>query len=140
MKTTFIRSTTVGLALLLAGLLFCGCENISLSQMAASTGYVTRDQAEAIERTGKAVAKTVEDITPEQEYYIGRAVGATVTAKYNVHDSARATRYINLLGQTLAQASDKPETFGGYHFLILDNEHIHDTTSPTVHYMNIIWW
>jgi predicted Zn-dependent protease len=38
--------------------------------------------------------------------------------------------YLNVLGQTLAQASDLPETFGGYHFSILDSEEINAFAAP----------
>jgi predicted Zn-dependent protease len=39
-------------------------------------------------------------------------------------------QYINLVGQTVAQASDKPETFKGYHFLILDTDEINAFAAP----------
>lgn len=81
-------------------------------------------------KTVKKVIKSFEDISPEQEYYIGRAVGASVAGKYSVYDNQKATMYINTLGQTLAQASDRPETFGGYHFLILDSDEINAFAAP----------
>jgi len=80
--------------------------------------------------TVKKVVKSFEDISPEQEYYLGRAVGATIAGKYRVYDDQKATVYINTLGQTLAQASDRPETFGGYHFLILDSDEINAFAAP----------
>jgi predicted Zn-dependent protease len=76
------------------------------------------------------VAKSFEDITPEQEYYIGRTVGAVIVNKYRVYPNTEANEYLNLLGQTLAQASDRPETFGGYHFLILDSGEINAFAAP----------
>jgi predicted Zn-dependent protease len=84
----------------------------------------------AISRAAPAVAKTFKDITPEQEYYIGRAVSATILNKYRPYTNTYANFYVNLLGQTLAQASDKPETFGGYHFLILDTNEINAFAAP----------
>lgn len=81
-------------------------------------------------RTVEKVAKSFQDITPEQEYYIGRAVGATIAGQYPVYDDPEATKYLNLLGQTLAQASDRPETFGGYHFAILDSDEINAFAAP----------
>ncbi len=73
---------------------------------------------------------TYRNITPEQEYYIGRAVGASILGNYKPYDNKKATRYVNLLGQTLARASDLPETFGGYHFLILDSGEINAFSAP----------
>ncbi|PIE35272.1 peptidase M48 [candidate division KSB3 bacterium] len=81
-------------------------------------------------KTVKKLIKSFEDISPEQEYYIGRAVGATVAGQYKVYKNKKATMYVNTLGQTLAQASDRPETFGGYHFLILDSDEINAFAAP----------
>ena len=74
--------------------------------------------------------KSFEDFTPEQEYYIGRTVGAIIINQYQPYDNEYANKYINVLGQTLAQASDMPETFAGYHFLILDTDEINAFAAP----------
>jgi predicted Zn-dependent protease len=81
-------------------------------------------------KSGEAVAKSFEDITPEQEYYVGRAVGANILAQYSPYPEAKANGYLNLLGQSLAMVSDRPETFGGYHFLILDSAQINAFAAP----------
>ena len=81
-------------------------------------------------KSGEAVAKSFEDITPEQEYYVGRAVGANILAQYPPFAVAAANSYLNLLGQSLALVSDRPETFGGYHFLILDSAEINAFAAP----------
>ena len=96
-----------------------------------STGAITETQAESIRKTAKAVARSAEEFTPEQEYYIGRTVGAVVLTKYRVYDISQANQYLNLLGQTLAQASDLPSTFGGYHFLILNSDDINAFATPS---------
>jgi predicted Zn-dependent protease len=95
-----------------------------------ATGTISQSQAESIRRSSKAVGKAFESITPEQEYYIGRAVAATVLAEYEVLDDVGVTLYINLLGQALAQASTRPETFRGYHFLVLDSDEINAFAAP----------
>jgi predicted Zn-dependent protease len=82
-------------------------------------------------KVAKAVSKTFEDITPEQEYFIGRTVSAVVVNEYEPYDHQAANDYLNLLGQTLAMASDLPETFAGYHFLILDSESINAFAAPS---------
>ena len=81
-------------------------------------------------KSGEAVAKSFEDITPEQEYYVGRAVGANILSLYKPYPEPKANDYLNLLGQTLAFASDRPETFGGYHFQILDSDEIDAFAAP----------
>jgi beta-barrel assembly-enhancing protease len=122
-------------ALLLGLFLLGGCKAIESlgelgGQVGQSTGVMTEEQAESLGRASKAVAKTFADITPEQEYYIGRAVSATVLHTYQPYDNPEANRYLNLLGQTLSQASDKPETYGGYHFLLLDSDEINAFAAP----------
>jgi predicted Zn-dependent protease len=87
-------------------------------------------ESDSVEKTAKAVSRSFKDITPEQEYYIGRSVGAVIIGDYGAYDNERANKYMNVLGQTLAQASDLPETFGGYHFLILDSEEINALSAP----------
>lgn len=100
------------------------------ARIAAEAGVITGDQAGSIERSAEAMARAFERITPEQEYYIGRAVGATLVKQYKPYDRPEANYYLNLLGQTLAQASEQPETFGGYRFLILDSEEINAFAAP----------
>lgn len=112
-----------------------GCETLKVAGevgavVGVATGTLTTNQAAALERSATAVAKTFEDITPEQEYYIGRAVAATILNKYKPWPNDQAHRYLNLLGQSLALASTKPETFGGYHFLILDSDEINAFAAP----------
>ena len=76
------------------------------------------------------VTNSFKDITPEQEYYIGRTVGAMILQKYAPYNNATANRYINVMGQMLAQASDCPETYGGYHFLIQDSDEVNAFAAP----------
>lgn len=78
----------------------------------------------SVVKVGKAAGKAAEDLTPEHEYYIGRAVAATILGKYQPLGDQAAAAYLNLLGQTLARASDRPQTFAGYHFAIMDSEEI----------------
>ncbi|WP_372678024.1 M48 family metalloprotease [Desulfosarcina sp.] len=118
----------------LSGLL-SGCKTLETvstigAKVGSATGMLTESQAQSIEKSGKAVARSFEDITPEQEYYIGRTVGAQILEKYNTYPNKQATDYINLIGQSLARASDLPETFGGYHFMIQDSDEINALAAP----------
>jgi len=126
--------------LLLAGLIFgtltlFGCQAVKIvsqigTAVAVSQGAISEDQAGSINKSAEAVGKAFTDITPEQEYYIGRAVGASVVSNYRPFDRKRVNRYLNLLGQSLARHSDLPETFGGYHFLVLDSDEINAFAAP----------
>lgn len=137
MKTnSFAGMTAIGITLLLClSLSVLGCKALeSVTQigtsLAVSQGFINESQAQSINKGASAVARTFEDITPEQEYYIGRTVGATVVEKYKVFNDEKANYFLNVLGQTLAQASELPETFGGYHFLILDSDEINAFAAP----------
>jgi len=110
----------LGIAPVLSGILH-GCK--------IQVGSVRVD-TDSIVKSYKAVSKTFEDITPEQEYYIGRTVGAMILLKYEPYENLSANRYINTLGQTLAQASDWPQTYGGYHFLLQDSDEINAFAAP----------
>lgn len=98
-----------------------------------ATGTISREQGESIRKSTTAVVRSLEDFTPEQEYYIGRSVGAMVLVKYRALADARANAYLNTLGQTLARASDLPELFGGYHFIVLDSDDINAFATPGGH-------
>ena len=112
-----------------------GCETMNQlaelgTSIAVATGDITTNQAESINRTTRAVTKTFEDITPEQEYYIGRTVAATVLLGYKPLPTAGLNDYVNRVGQSLSQFSTRPETFGGYHFLVLDSADINAFAAP----------
>ncbi len=121
---------------LLAFLALTSCETMESATKLATvigqgTGVITGTQAESIRKTTTAVSRSAEEFTPEQEYYIGRSVGAVVLAKYRAFDNDQVNRYVNLLGQTLAQASDVPGIFGGYHFLVVDSDEINAFATPS---------
>jgi len=123
----------LGAALLL--LSAAGCETLDSvtdigTSIGKSAGLITESQAEAAKRVAKPLAKSFQDITPEQEYYIGRTVGAQVLSKYKPYDRREANDYLNTLGQALAEVSDRPETFGGYRFLVLDSDEVNAFAAP----------
>lgn len=119
-----------GLAALLSGCEGMGDIATMGSDIAASTGFISKTQAESIGKSARAVERGFTDITPEQEYYIGRTVGAVILQKYPPYTNDPANRYVNVMGRSLALASDLPETYGGYHFLILDSEEINALSAP----------
>ncbi len=99
-----------------------------------TTGFsfsdITPGRIEAITSTVKSIGKATREITDDEEYYIGRAVAARMTATYPLYKNSRQTEYLNLIGQTIALHSEKPTTFGGYHFAILDTPEINAFACP----------
>jgi len=57
-------------------------------------------------------------------------VGANILSQIPPYEEAKTNAYLNLLGQSLAMVSDRPETFGGYHFLVLDSAAINAFAAP----------
>jgi beta-barrel assembly-enhancing protease len=109
-----------------------GCktlDTLAKSGPSFQVGDVVVD-TKAIAKETQVVTKSFEDITPQQEYYIGRTVGAMILQKYPPYNNPTADGYVNVMGQMLAQASDCPETYGGYHFLIQDSDEINAFAAP----------
>jgi len=88
------------------------------------------EHQETIIKSGEALRKGFADLTPREEYYLGRAVAARVLGQYKALGDEERTRYLNTLGQVLARASSRPETFGGWHFLLLDSDEINAFAAP----------
>jgi len=117
-------------------LLLSSCQTMESAATLATgigqgAGVISASQAESLRKTTKAVARSAEEFTPEQEYYIGRTVGAVVLGTYPAYDHRIVNEYVNLIGQTLAQVSDLPAIFGGYHFLVLDSNEINAFATPS---------
>jgi predicted Zn-dependent protease len=114
--------SVLGSALILAAV---GC---SLLQHGEET--VTKIQNSPITKVAVAMRNSFADLTDEEEYYIGRSVAALILAKYPVYDNEVLTQYVNRVGSAVAAYSDRPETYAGYHFLILDSNEINALAAP----------
>lgn len=80
--------------------------------------------------TGQKRFRVAETITPEEEYYLGRAVSAKLLAKYKSYDDKNLLDYINQVGMVVVAKSERPETFAGYHFIVLDTEDVNAISAP----------
>jgi predicted Zn-dependent protease len=130
-----MRYLLVAIFLISGMLAVQGCQTLDSvtnvgADIAASTGAISGKQAASIKRGAHAAAQAFEEFTPENEYYIGRTIAANILSRYKVYQNNAAIEYVNLIGQTIAKASDKPETFNGYHFLILDTDEINAFAAP----------
>ncbi len=67
------------------------------------------------------MAEASKDITPSEEHYIGRAVAAMVIDKYPLVQDPALTKYLNEVGLVVAYSSERPETYGGYHFAVVSS-------------------
>lgn len=98
-----------------------------------STSAVAIELFDVINSTVKFTSgaiKASKSLSPVQEYYLGRAVAAQVFLQYPKSPDAALNAYVNKIGQTIVQASDRPETFGGYHFAVVNSDAINAFACP----------
>ncbi|MCP4291656.1 MAG: M48 family metalloprotease [bacterium] len=109
-----------------------GCASVAnfATEVAQATGNISEEEADSLHKSIDAIDLTFKGISPQQEYYIGRAVAARLLSDYPPLKDHERNRYLNQLGQTLAMASDRPETFSGYHFLMIDTDEINAFAAP----------
>ena len=126
-------STKTPAALVLAAALaLTGCQAVKqgAADVIASTGKVSQEDAEAIVKTADVLRSTFADITEEEEYYIGRATAALILSKYRPLRNSALNAYVNTMGTAIAYSSDRPETYAGYHFLVLDTDEVNAMAAP----------
>jgi beta-barrel assembly-enhancing protease len=140
MKNTKIALTVILVFVLLAVFFSCGSMgNITDigATIAEQAGLLSPTQADILKKSGVAAdswSKAFEQITPEQEYYIGRAVGATVLSSYKLQtDKPDMVAYVNKICNALVINTDRPEIFNGYHVNILDSDEINAFATPGGH-------
>ncbi len=126
---------TLSCMLILAVAIFAGCAVLDVvtqagTSVGVATGAITAGQAESINKSSSAVGKAFEKVTPEQEYYLGRSVAAVLFKTFKAYDGQAGNHYLNVMGQTIAQFSDKPNTFGGYRFMIMNTDEINAFAAP----------
>ncbi|MCL2441602.1 MAG: M48 family metalloprotease [Treponema sp.] len=95
------------------------------AQIAGATGVIDSNTAGAISQSARAIGTAAEEITPEQEYYIGRAVAANILGTYRLWNGNPAlTAYLNNICAAITINSPRPELFHGYRVAILDSNEI----------------
>lgn len=115
-------------ALLSLGLVLAACEGLKIGDY-----QITSDDIMSAVRVGQAVAKSAQEITPEQQYYLGRTVAAGLLAKYAPLSSKELGDYVAQLGECLVLFSEKPELFKGYSFQVLESEEVNAFATPGGH-------
>lgn len=88
---------------------------------------------ESAKKTSEALGKAQEEITPEEEYYIGRAVAAQLLTQYKPLKNDKLQAYLNKICYTLVINSDKPDVYNGYHVMILDSNEVNAFATPGGH-------
>jgi len=128
MKTTkFYRLSAV---LLLVAII--GCAEVAKvgTEIGYQQGLITKEMKEGIVKTAEQAEAASRPMTAEEEYFLGRAVGAEILSRYSLYRNERLTRYINEIGNVVALSSDRPVTYSGYHFAILDTDEANAFACP----------
>lgn len=102
---------------------------------------------EGVAQVVEAVIDAQKDLTPENEYYVGRSVATTILARHDYkYRDARAlaagnlrglTEYVNQVGAVVAFAAlevtrsgDRQAPLAGWHFVVLDHDTINAFAAP----------
>lgn len=112
--------TSLLLLLITAG---CKVSDLSLNDL-------TPERIGMLTSSLQTVSKAARPLSEDEEYYVGRAVAAKITSTYPLYEKASLTEYINLIGQTIALHTEKPTTFGGYRFALLDSDEVNAFACP----------
>jgi predicted Zn-dependent protease len=134
-KTAFsqagiLKKFRIMIFLSLPAVLILSCQHLAAvadigAQAAGAAGVIDQNTANAISNSSQAIGKAAEDITPEQEYYIGRAVGANILSTYKIwNGNPRLTAYVNRICSAIVINSPRPDIYNGYHVMLLDSDEI----------------
>jgi len=95
------------------------------AQIAGATGVINSNTASAISKSSQAIGSAAEEITPQQEYFIGRAVAGNILTTYKLYNGNPAlTAYLNSICGAITVNSPRPDIYNGYHVAILDSDEI----------------
>lgn len=101
--------------------------------IAVATGDMDSRTADLIVSTTESVYKVTEQISPENEYYIGRATAAIILNDYNLYNEPNLTKYLNKICGAITINSEKPDLYNGYYVAVLDSDEINAMATPGGH-------
>ncbi|MDR1838978.1 MAG: M48 family metalloprotease [Treponema sp.] len=111
--------------LVLTSVIFSCATVAKAADAAVARGVISQNAGDAINASSSAISNAAEVITPEQEYYIGRAVAANILSNYRVWNGNPAlTSYLNFICAAITINSPRPDVYNGYRVAILDSNEI----------------
>ena len=124
---TFDRIMSLLIASVLAGAA-AGCAE--LQQVAEGAARVSgNEQLARMIHGGGTLVSGLLPIGYEEEQSIGQAIALQVIARYGgVSEQGDLTRYVNLVGRTVALTCDRPDI--AYHFAVLNHDSINAFAAP----------
>ncbi|MEZ4753523.1 MAG: M48 family metalloprotease [Bdellovibrionota bacterium] len=115
--------------LLVFSLILIGCGGIQSlgTSVLQATGMLP---GTSVFDASESMVTAAKEMSREEEYYLGRAVAAKILEIYKPYNNQTVQDYIALVGASAAAFSDMPDTFGGYHFMVLDSDEINAMAAP----------
>jgi predicted Zn-dependent protease len=101
--------------------------------IAVAAGGMDPRTADLIVSTTESVYKVTEQITPENEYYIGRATAAIILNDYDLYNEPNLIKYLNKICGAITINSEKPDLYNGYYVAVLDSDEINAMATPGGH-------
>jgi predicted Zn-dependent protease len=123
------KPIAASIGFLLGASLASAANAFDLGSLAGKLGQV-QQYAQTGLQVFESARKGIEDLTPEEEYYIGRSVAAKILGQYQPAKHNQIHAYIAQLGEYLAGFSDRPETWSGYHFQLIRSNEINAFAAP----------
>ena len=77
--------------------------------------------------------QAADNLTAENEYYLGRAVAANITGTYKVYRNTALEAYLNRICKAIVVNSPRPDIYKGYYVAILDTNEINAFATPGGH-------
>lgn len=134
-----ISTSIAFMAATLAAMIFLNscltlAESVALrSSRTAMDELALRYKTSLLATAVRNAAAVTRELSPEEEYYIGRSVAASILARYKPLGIPEVDRYLNILGQGLALHSLRPEIFMGYRFLAIQGDEPNAFATPGGH-------
>jgi predicted Zn-dependent protease len=93
-----------------------------------------QDINDALSQMDEAFESYQDKMTPEDDYYVGRAVAAAILKNYPLYTGdPELTRYLNKICLAIVINSRQPVLFNGYHVEILDSNELSAFATPGGH-------
>lgn len=124
-----IRQSRVIAGLCGSFLLLTGCAETTAfgNSILEASGY---GSLVTFTKTASGVSDALRDLTREEEYYLGRAVAARLLAQYREVNDPETIAYVQRVGLVVARHSERPVTYGGYHFSVLESDTLNAFAAP----------
>lgn len=111
---------------------FCsGCGTVA-STVASLPGIPdsVKPALEVAQKTEEKAVVATRQISPSEEYYLGRGVAARILSRYPLSKDQALNAYVNKVGQTVAQHASGSRPYKGYHFAVLESSTANSFACP----------